>query len=67
MKYYHRNAESGELEEVSKEFLEARDKFMQQFVNTSGKIIGKIQIASTLAEDGNDDFYFKKLWKTPEP
>jgi len=69
MKYYYREVESGELVEVSKEFWEARNHFMQKMLSmvapkVNGKVIGKIEIASTNIEDGDTDF--KKLWETPE-
>lgn len=59
-KYYFTDIESGELFQVSKEFMEARAKFIKM-LEQPDKIRGNIIITSTSADDNTSDD-FRKLW-----
>lgn len=65
-RYFIENLETGEYIEVSKQFYEDREKFMQSFtarsIKQSGMRSGFIQIVSTNADNENDFRLHNNMW-----
>lgn len=66
-KYFHRDYESGELCEISKETFEEMvswRKYVESKINPDMKVKRTILITNTMSDDFEKEYDYKSIWNT---